>query len=150
LRRYINKNQRGFSTGAPYPERCSSLFITQNIKPGFSLKKLSADFIMFFIAWRLIAKNKFDLIHAGEESVFMAMFFKLIYKIPYVYDLDSSIVQQMEEKIPSLQIVARLLIGLKGSLYAIAWLISRCAMHWRSYAGRTVAAKLSPSMIFLS
>lgn len=87
--------------------RTPSLFITQNIKPGFSLKKLSADFIMFLIAWRLIGKNKFDLIHAGEESVFMAMFFKLIYKIPYVYDLDSSIAQQMVEKIPSLQIVAK-------------------------------------------
>jgi glycosyltransferase involved in cell wall biosynthesis len=50
----------------------------------------------------LVLKNKYDLIHAGEETVFMAMFFKFIHGVPYVYDLDSSIAQQLVEKKPYL------------------------------------------------
>lgn len=82
--------------------RTPSLKLTQNIRPGFSFKKLIADFFMFFIAWRLVYRNRYDVVHAGEEAVFFAMFFKLFYGIPYVYDLDSSIAQQMLEKNPSL------------------------------------------------
>ena len=88
--------------------RTPSLFFTKNIRPGFSLKKLIADFLMFNIVWRLVKKNRYDLIHAGEESVFFAMFFKFFNKIPYVYDLDSSIAQQMVEKMPYLSIFSPL------------------------------------------
>lgn len=74
----------------------------KGIRPGFSFKKLLIDFFMFFFTWNLVHKNRYDLIHAGEESVFMAMVMKWIYKIPYVYDIDSSIAQQMVEKHPGL------------------------------------------------
>ena len=83
-----------------------NLKILQNIRPGFSIKKIIADILLFFKAWSLVRKNKYDFIHAGEEAVFFAMFFKFLYKIPYAYDLDSSIAQQMVEKIPSLKKVA--------------------------------------------
>jgi len=80
--------------------RIRNLSILQNIRPGFSLKKVIADILMFFKAWSMIRKNKYDFIHAGEEMVFSAMFFKILYKIPYAYDLDSSIAQQLVEKKP--------------------------------------------------
>lgn len=78
----------------------------KGIRPGFSFKKLFVDFFMFFYTWKLVHKNRYDLIHAGEESVFMAMVMKWIYTIPYVYDIDSSIAQQMVEKHPALSPVA--------------------------------------------
>ena len=83
--------------------------LTRNIRPGFSFKKLIADFFMFFIAWRLVHKNRYDVVHAGEEAVFFAMFFRLVYGIPYVYDLDSSIAQQMVEKNQSLKKISHIL-----------------------------------------
>jgi glycosyltransferase involved in cell wall biosynthesis len=88
--------------------RTPSCFFTRNIRPGFSFKKLVADILMFYIVWGLVKKNRYDLIHAGEESVLFAMFFKLFYKIPYVYDLDSSIAQQLVEKMPYLSILSSL------------------------------------------
>lgn len=88
--------------------------ITKNIRPGFSLKKLICDFFLFFQAWSLIHRNKYDLIHAGEETVFMAMFFKLLYKLAYVYDLDSSIAQQLVEKQPILRILSPLFNWMEG------------------------------------
>ena len=78
----------------------------QNIRPGFSIKKIIADFFMFFKSWKMISNNDYDLIHAGEEAVFFALFFKIIYGIPYVYDLDSSIAQQIMEKKPYLKMFA--------------------------------------------
>jgi len=82
--------------------RISDLKFITSIRPGFSVKKLICNVFLFFKAFSLLRKNKYDVIHAGEESVFFAMFFKLIYKIPYVYDLDSSIAQQIIEKKPYL------------------------------------------------
>ncbi len=88
--------------------RVSSLAWIKGIRPGFSLKKLVVDIGMFFSAWKMVRKNSYDIIHAGEESVFMAMFFKRFYALPYVYDIDSSIAQQMVEKYPSLTLVSKL------------------------------------------
>jgi len=102
--------------------RTPTLFFTRNIRPGFSFKKLVADILMFYIVWGLVKKNRYDLIHAGEESVFFAMFFKLFYKIPYVYDLDSSIAQQLVEKMPYLSFFSSFFNMLEGQAirYSIA------------------------------
>ena len=69
-----------------------------NIGPGFSLKKLIADCWLFAKARRLVAKHKYDVIHANEEAVFLAMWFKFWNGLNYVYDMDSSIAQQLVEK----------------------------------------------------
>lgn len=69
-----------------------------NISPGFSWKKVIYDILIFFKAIHLIATKKYHLIHAVEETAFIALLFKKILNIPYVYDMDSSLVQQMIEK----------------------------------------------------
>jgi glycosyltransferase involved in cell wall biosynthesis len=86
--------------------RTPNLKVTQKVRPGFSLKKLICDFFMFLKAWSLMRQNRYDVIHAGEEAVFMAMFFRVLYQTPYVYDLDSSIAQQLVEKKPGLRRLA--------------------------------------------
>lgn len=94
------------------------------IRPGFSLKKLWVDFLMFFFTWKMVHKNRYHVLHAGEESVFMAMVMKWLYKIPYVYDIDSSIAQQMVEKHPRLAVVARFFNWMEGC--AIRGAIANC------------------------
>ena len=85
--------------------RIPDLKILKNVRPGFSFKKMICNFFLFFKSWQLIRKNNYDLIHAGEEAIFFAMFFKFLYKLPYVYDLDSSIAQQLVEKKPFLKFI---------------------------------------------
>lgn len=80
----------------------------KDIRPGFSLKKIYIDFFMFFYTWKKVHSGKYSIIHAGEESVFIAMFIKMIYKIPYIYDIDSSIAQQLVEKSPKLKLFANI------------------------------------------
>jgi len=105
--------------GRDYPNlnihRVPSNRLTRNTNPGFSFRKLVCDFFLFFQAWSLVRKNRYDVIHAGEETVFMAMFFRFIYGIPYVYDLDSSIAQQMTEKLPALSLLAPVLNGFEAA-----------------------------------
>ena len=86
----------------------------KGIRPGFSFKKLWVDFFMFFFTWKMVHKNRYDLIHAGEESVFIAMVMKWFYRIPYIYDIDSSIAQQMVEKHPRLSTIAKILNWLEA------------------------------------
>ncbi len=74
--------------------------LTRGSPPGFSLKKLVSDAFVFFKAWSLVRARRYDLVHAGEEAVFMAMLFRRLHGVPYVYDLDSSIAEQMVEKMP--------------------------------------------------
>ena len=80
-----------------------------NIKPGLSLKKLICDVFLFMKCIQLVKSYKFDLIHAVEEAVFMAVVVKKIFKIPYVYDMDSCMSLQLVDKFPSLRLIRLLM-----------------------------------------
>lgn len=81
--------------------RISTCGLVAKVGPGISIKKLVCDFFFFFHLVWLIVKNRsnqFAVIHAVEESVFMALFCKWVFGIPYIYDMDSSLALQVTEK----------------------------------------------------
>jgi hypothetical protein len=94
-------------TDVDYPNvsiyRIKKLPFVRDIRPGFSWKKVFCDLLVFAKAISLLRRNRYEIIHAIEESVFMAMILKIFFKIPYVYDMDSSLVQQMIERFPCLK-----------------------------------------------
>ncbi len=101
------KGVHHFRSWMPLPVR--------NVGPGISLKKIICDFFFLFSVINLLIKarkDQYDLIHAVEESVFIALLVKIFTGIPYIYDMDSSLALQITEKWP-------LLIPLK-------WLLSLC------------------------
>jgi glycosyltransferase involved in cell wall biosynthesis len=75
----------------------------RNIRPGFSFKKVVCDVFMFVQCLRMIRKNHYDLIHAVEESAFIAAAMQRFSGVPYVYDMDSSLAEQLVDAYPSLQ-----------------------------------------------
>lgn len=75
----------------------------KGVPPGFSLKKLVCDAFLFCKALSMVVRRRPRLIHAVEESVFMAMFFRILFKIPYVYDMDSSMPVHILHKLPLLK-----------------------------------------------
>lgn len=83
--------------------------VMRGVRPGFSWKKIACDLRMIALCGRLAREGRYDLVHAVEESVFMAREIKRRHGIPYVYDMDSSLSQQMVEKHPVLGIVLPLL-----------------------------------------
>lgn len=87
----------------------------QTIPLGFSWRKVVCDFFVLLKSLRLLIQGRYDYIHAVEESVFIAMIIKWLFKIPFVYDMDSSLAQQMLERYPWLfKPVARFFYYMEG------------------------------------
>jgi glycosyltransferase involved in cell wall biosynthesis len=86
----------------------------RNIRPGFSLKKVLCDWLMLLKCIRLIKRKRYDLIHAVEESAFIAAGVEAVTRIPYVYDMDSSLVEQMVDTFPKLRWVSAALRQCEG------------------------------------
>lgn len=74
----------------------------RNIRPGFSVKKVISDVFMFTKCLRMVRNNHYDLIHAVEESAFIAAAMQSLTGVPYVYDMDSSLAEQMVDAYPAL------------------------------------------------
>ncbi|WP_422050750.1 glycosyltransferase family 4 protein [Shimia sp.] len=78
--------------------RVADLAPLRGIRPGFSGKKAFADLLMTAMAIAILSRNRYDVIHAVEEMAYVARWLKPIFRVPYVFDLDSSIPMQIEEK----------------------------------------------------
>jgi glycosyltransferase involved in cell wall biosynthesis len=78
--------------------RIPAIWGIKNIPPSLSLKKIICDVFMFFKAIRLLRRHRFAVIHAVEEAAFMAMLLRLFFGTPYIYDMDSSLADQLVEK----------------------------------------------------
>jgi len=66
-----------------------------NVKTGPSMLKLYLDFFVFWrTLWQLLT-NRYDLVHAHEEAVFFCRFLKPLFRFRLVYDMHSSLPQQL-------------------------------------------------------
>jgi glycosyltransferase involved in cell wall biosynthesis len=105
--------------------RIPRLALLAGIRPGFSWKKLASDGLMAATMLPLVRRERYDLVHAVEESAFLARALKAFFGIPYVYDMDSSLAHQMMEKYGALRAVSALLEAserhaIRGSVGVIA------------------------------
>lgn len=105
--------------------RIQALGGIKNIPPSLSWKKLVCDVFLFFKAAELQRRHDFDVIHAVEESAFLALVLKKMYKVPYIYDMDSSLAMQVVEKFSFLRPVRPLLdfferLAVRGSSGVVA------------------------------
>ena len=69
----------------------------RSVKTGPSFTKVILDFFLFFTVVRRLIKGRkqYHLIHTHEEANIMGVFFNKFIKIPHLYDMHSSLVQQM-------------------------------------------------------
>jgi glycosyltransferase involved in cell wall biosynthesis len=90
--------------GRAYPgltiHRIPRLPGTTEVPPGFSRRKVWCDLLLLLAALRLAFTRRYDLVHAGEEAVFIAWLLRRLRGLPYVYDMDSNLVEQMTTKHP--------------------------------------------------
>jgi glycosyltransferase involved in cell wall biosynthesis len=98
-------------TSVTYPgvrvHRIPSLPGLGGIGPGPSMKKFCCDIPFFVHALWLAASRRPDLVHAVEESVFIALVIRRLLDIPFVYDMDSFMSQQLAAKYPRAGWMAR-------------------------------------------
>ena len=96
----------------------------KNIRPGFSVKKLLLDALMIPHVGVRLARERYDVIHAVEESAFIAWFYSVVARKPFIYDMDSSLATQLSDKLPSLKRFVPLLrwlesIPIKRALFVV-------------------------------
>lgn len=65
---------------------------------GFSLRKIMHDAALAALVMRLLAKQRFDVVHAVEESIFFAMPLALARGIPVIGDVDSCLSDQLADR----------------------------------------------------
>jgi len=78
--------------------RASGIPFVNKIPPGPSIKKILCDLLLLHESIRLVKADRYDLVHAVEEASFIAAVLKKRYGIPFIYDMDSSMAQQITEK----------------------------------------------------
>lgn len=66
-----------------------------NVKIGPSLLKLFLDVFVFIRALTLLCSRRYDFVHAHEEAVFFCSFLKPVFKFKLLYDMHSSLPQQL-------------------------------------------------------
>src|SRR5882724_2085390 len=75
--------------------RIPKLPFTRNVPVGPSLKKLALDVLMFVWTVGLLLRSRYDFVHAHEESAFFCGFLKPLFGYKLVYDMHSSLPQQL-------------------------------------------------------
>lgn len=80
--------------------RIASPPFVENVSPGFSIEKVVCDVAMAIRAARMALAKDYDVIHAVEEAAFIARGLRPITQTPYIFDMDSSMPQQIVDKHP--------------------------------------------------
>lgn len=75
--------------------RCPNPFRLRNVDIGFSLPKLMLDVILAGSLFRILRRQRYQCIHAVEEAAFPAVIFSRHHRLPLVYDMQSSLPEQM-------------------------------------------------------
>lgn len=72
--------------------RCIQPLLLRNISPGLSVKKIFTDIFLTCSAIKLLATKKYTFIHGVEEGGIIAWWLSIIFRVPYIFDMDSKIV----------------------------------------------------------
>ena len=65
---------------------------------GFSFRKFITDIFFALALFGILFMNDYDVLHAVEESIFPAAFFNIFWKKKLIYDMDSSLIEQLYER----------------------------------------------------
>jgi glycosyltransferase involved in cell wall biosynthesis len=80
-----------------------------NVPIGISWQKLVCDLWLIAKLIKLLRKNEYDVVHAVEEAIFPAAVFNLFTRHKLVYDMDSSLADQLTDKWRPLRPLRRVL-----------------------------------------
>lgn len=76
--------------------RCRRIPFIRSVRTGPSFAKLLLDASLLFRALGRLRSRKYDLIHTHEEASLMGVICSRLTRIPHLYDMHSSLVQQMD------------------------------------------------------
>jgi len=100
--------------------RAANPFAIKNVPVGLSLQKIILDIPLSFAIQKQLSRGGYTCIHAVEEAAFPAVLLGRHYKVPVIYDMQSSLPEQLVTRVGFQSRPMRLLAnGLER------WLLSR-------------------------
>ncbi len=83
----------------PGVRHCRALSVPgiRRVAKGMSATKVLLDFFLFLRACRLLLQNRYDCIHGVEEGAIIGALLAFVWRLPLIYDMDSSIPEQLQE-----------------------------------------------------
>ncbi len=75
--------------------RIPSIPFIQKISIGPSVKKLFLDMFLIVKTLSLLLRRRYDLLHSHEEASFFCVLFAKVFRVPHLYDMHSSLPQQL-------------------------------------------------------
>lgn len=115
-------------SNAPYRIfRTPNIPFLREIPIGLSVKKLISDLFLVPALISKLLKRKYDAVHAGEESIFIAIATQFLHGLHISYDMDSSMADQIVEKDKRLTPVASFLQSMENTAFAEpSWVFAVC------------------------
>jgi glycosyltransferase involved in cell wall biosynthesis len=138
-----------FGVSKPIPGlkifRCGKFPWIKSVRTGPSAAKLALDFFLFLKVLQRLWREDYDLIHTHEEGSLIGVFCQKMTKIPHLYDMHSSLVQQMTNfNFTRSKVITRLFkFSETVSLKNASAVIVICRTLFDYAAGITDAAKLT-------
>ena len=78
--------------------------LVSDIPIGLSWKKIVCDIFLSTKMVGLLVRNNYQIVHAVEEAIFPALLFKRAFGYRLIYDMDSSLVEQLLGQYPLLRV----------------------------------------------
>jgi len=69
-----------------------------SVPTAFSLQKLILDIPLSMKFLGMTVSNRYGVIHCVEESIFIALFTQRLHKLPCIFDIDSSMPDQLAQR----------------------------------------------------
>ena len=91
--------------------RIPSIPFIKDVPVGFSWKKVICDLFLSAKLLGRVCQQKYQVVHAVEEAVFPALLVRFISRTKLVYDMDSSLPEQLMEKWRYLRVVGPVLLA---------------------------------------
>ena len=86
----------------------------RRIRIGPSVQKIPLDMLLMIATFRQLIRESYDLLHTHEEAGFWGTLFSRCFKIPHIYDMHSSLPQQLNNfQFSRSAIIKRLFEGLE-------------------------------------
>jgi glycosyltransferase involved in cell wall biosynthesis len=75
--------------------RVANLFAIKHVPVGLSAQKILLDIPLSFALQRLLSRGDYSCVHAVEEAAFPAVLLGPRYRVPVIYDMQSSLPEQL-------------------------------------------------------
>jgi glycosyltransferase involved in cell wall biosynthesis len=98
--------------------RTPKIPLVHDVPIGFSMRKMLCDVLIGWKLLRLMRTYDYDVLHAVEEAVFLSLIARQVRRSLVVYDMDSSLAEQMLDKYRALNPLSGVLCRLER--FAIA------------------------------